>query len=202
MSIFLNEYDLQTLDNLFGENASNPNNARAVRTIVNLARWTDDNSDGWAYWAKPRNASAKLAQRLYDLQMEYLKGDDVADITDAELAKLLSPIKAFLTRQNVAHGDVIPEVIPTSTREAFDAGEAFVAEHFQIVHVTIPNVDPVDTLDRVLKDYDAWAEGRVKLCEREEEIDHPSSSEWEASDDRGVDILHRLATAARQADAS
>ena len=71
----------------------------AVQTLANLVAWTDTHSDGWAYWAKPGRAAAKL--------MELIEGDgtwkareDLSRATPEALAAALRPVKAFRTRQH------------------------------------------------------------------------------------------------------
>ena len=66
----------------------------AARTLQNLERWTNANSDGWPYWRKPANAAKRLMELLQ-------KGDPwiTPPVTEAEYKAALRPIKAFRTRQ-------------------------------------------------------------------------------------------------------
>lgn len=82
-----------------------PNFQRAAETLANLAQWTDENSDGWAYWRKPSQASQRLQRLVYAAQFRD------ADCTAAEVAAVLVPVKAFLTRQGVDHADIIAEAV-------------------------------------------------------------------------------------------
>jgi len=66
----------------------------ASKTLLNLERWTNANSDGWAYWRKPSNAAKKLMELL---DRDYRYGE--AEVTEAEYKAALRPIKAFRTRQ-------------------------------------------------------------------------------------------------------
>jgi hypothetical protein len=51
---------------------------------------------------------------------------------------------------------------------------------------------------QALAEYDEWQDARVELSRREATDPYGvSSSEWGDSDDRGVDIAHRLATVLR-----
>jgi hypothetical protein len=94
---FMNEFDI---DQAITRHASHPVLGPAVETLVTLYIWTNDNSDGWAYWPKPARAAAKL--------MELLEGDGTNDYQrqlaatpEVELAvayrKALTPIKALRT---------------------------------------------------------------------------------------------------------
>lgn len=83
---------------------------RGAHTLRRLMRWTNENSDGWPYWKKPAAAANKLMELLDTKTREQShRGDGLTDITDAELAKALSPIKAFLTREGVDHSLILEE---------------------------------------------------------------------------------------------
>jgi hypothetical protein len=75
----------------------------ASKTLQNLERWTNENSDGWAYWPKPCRAAKKLME-LLDRDPRY--GED--DVTEADYKAALQPIKSFRTRQGA---DFVIEVI-------------------------------------------------------------------------------------------
>lgn len=81
-----------------------PNYQRGALTLSHLKTWTNQNSDGWMYWVPPRKASAKLQQALEEMMRTHFR--DLQDLTEAELRKLLSPVKAFLTRRGVDHAEV------------------------------------------------------------------------------------------------
>lgn len=105
--LFMNEYDIE--DALRRVNPdTEPVLAEAVIALANLAAWTNNNSDGWAYWPKPCRAAKALQEAIQAHQRweraAYQGRRDPADeITPAALKKALSPIKAFLTRQGVSH---------------------------------------------------------------------------------------------------
>lgn len=88
-----------------------PNLARGARILERLMCWTNRNSDGWPYWAKPGNA-AKGLQEVLSSQRRAFVGGKVLDLTDAELRALLSPIKSFLTKQGVEHSLILDEPPP------------------------------------------------------------------------------------------
>lgn len=77
-----------------------PNARKASIVLARLMDWTDENSDGWAYWNKPSNAAKRLQEYLSGWRKRYVDGDDT-DLTDAELTAMLKPVKAFYTRQHV-----------------------------------------------------------------------------------------------------
>lgn len=99
---WMSEYDISEARRRFAE-AETPNLWRGAQTLANLRDWTNENSDGWPYWQKPSKASDKLQTVLSGLMYKH----DIEDITDAELRKLYTPIKAFYTRQGVAHNLLI-----------------------------------------------------------------------------------------------
>ena len=89
-----------------------PNVAQVAQTVENLMHWADENSDGWTYWPKPSRAASKAMEMLDAHEKAERRGwtpqdGDVEDITDADMRKVLSPIKAFLTRQGVEHKNVL-----------------------------------------------------------------------------------------------
>lgn len=101
---FMNEYDIETALYRFHGPAT-PNRAKIAGVIDRLADWTNSHSDGWHSWPKPARAAAK-AMALVDP----VTGADVehftrVDATDAEVRAAITPIKAFLTRQNVPQAD-------------------------------------------------------------------------------------------------
>lgn len=83
-----------------------PNLVRAVETLSNLVRWTDENSDGWPYWPKPSRA-AKTLQEVVQSRTAARGCILLEDISDTDLTRALRPVKAFLTRQGVDHALVI-----------------------------------------------------------------------------------------------
>lgn len=105
--MFLSEYDADQAYARFTADPATPNLGRAADTLVNLIDWTNSNSDGWPYWAKPSRAAARLQDALWASLYAWRGGDDPVDLTDAQLTAVLKPVKAFLTRQGVAHAEVI-----------------------------------------------------------------------------------------------
>lgn len=102
--MFANEYEIQGYLARFNY-GDTPNLNRASVTLYQLMQWTNQNSDGWAYWPKPCRAAKRLQEALYDADLA--RWDGVEDMSDADLKKALAPIKAFLTRQGVDHSEVI-----------------------------------------------------------------------------------------------
>lgn len=81
---------------------------KGAEILSRLRDWTNENSDGWPYWQKPARAANRLMELLEKARRDDRRGD-AEDITEAELRKALSPIKAFLTRQNVNHDEIFRE---------------------------------------------------------------------------------------------
>ena len=92
--MFRNEYDIEFM--VERARANDKYYAlQGAELLQRLLEWTNENSDGWAYWPKPRQAADKLGDLLWDAAFSY------SDISDNDLKRLVRPIKAFLTRQRV-----------------------------------------------------------------------------------------------------
>lgn len=104
---FFSEYQIREAVNRYVSTGQceKVNTARAVMVLDRLMVWTNRNSDGWAYWPKPMRAASQLARLVEDRTNRR----NLDDITDHELKKALVPIKSFLTRQGVAHSEIIKE---------------------------------------------------------------------------------------------
>ncbi len=87
---FMNDFDLHTARSRYGR-GDTPNRLALVMVVDQLREWTNNHSDGWAYWPKPVRAAAR-AMELIDVR-------ETTDITEAEMVAAVRPIKAFLTRQ-------------------------------------------------------------------------------------------------------
>lgn len=94
---YMNDYDLDYAVGRFTR-AAKPNRLGLALVVANLRNFTNEVSDGWAYWPKPCRAAAKAialiesrTNRENDLQERF-------DATDEEVAAAIRPIKAFLTR--------------------------------------------------------------------------------------------------------
>ncbi|HEX9085916.1 MAG TPA: hypothetical protein VF867_00130 [Arthrobacter sp.] len=102
---WMNEYEVERAVARFGEDT--PYLRRGARVLYSLMEWTNSHSDGWPYWQKPARAANKLMGVLASASNTPRGGE--VDITDADLKKALSPIKAFLTRQGVDHNQILKE---------------------------------------------------------------------------------------------
>ncbi len=96
--LFMNWYEIADAVEQYGED---PILSPAVQTLHNLMRWTDSNSDGWAYWPKP----ARAARRLMELLQEETRLRRASGLiappeyhSAAEVRAALRPIKSFRTR--------------------------------------------------------------------------------------------------------
>ena len=105
--LFMNEYEVERAERRYADDRDLPNLARAAATLTALVDWANANSDGWHSWPKPCRAAAKLQTMLMDAETAYRTGGDMHDATDYDLRAALSPVKSFLTRQGVAHSEVI-----------------------------------------------------------------------------------------------
>lgn len=91
---WLNEYEIDDAVRRFDPDEA-PNLATAAFALRELMQWTNRNSDGWPYWAPPSKASEKLQSLI-------ARADRFSpvDITAADLAGAVRPIKAFRTKVN------------------------------------------------------------------------------------------------------
>lgn len=105
--MWMNEHEVEELPRFF-DDGHTPNLATGAWILGNLMEWTNSNSDGWPYWNKPSRAAKRLMETLDLARQAQYRGTMTGDMTDAQLRAVLSPIKAFLTRQGVAHDDIIP----------------------------------------------------------------------------------------------
>ena len=97
---FMNTYDIAESRARY---ASHPILGPATRTLANLERAADENSDGWCYWPKPARAAARLMELIErDGTARYRFDDERADATLEELRAAYRPIKAFRTRSGLS----------------------------------------------------------------------------------------------------
>jgi hypothetical protein len=101
---FMNEYEIENAVNLF--DSDTPNLHNAAITLYRLMQWTNQNSDGWPYWAKPTRAATNLME-LVSSRTYVARYGGADDISLAELNAAMRPIKSFLTRQGVSYDGVI-----------------------------------------------------------------------------------------------
>lgn len=103
--MWMNEYDIEDALRLTAY-FELPVARRGAEILSRLKVWTNNNSDGWPYWQKPSKAADKLMTALQSAIQASHMSDNV-DMTEAQLKAALTPIKSFLTRQGVAHSEVI-----------------------------------------------------------------------------------------------
>lgn len=103
---FMNDYDLGHAHRRFSDGGT-PNRYYLVLTVDRLARWANDNSDGWAHWPKPARAANKAMALIESRTSRENDEQEANDATWLELRAALSPIKAFLTREGIPHDEVI-----------------------------------------------------------------------------------------------
>lgn len=136
--MWMNSYEIRNIADRF-DAETQPNAERGARILLNLHTWTNNNSDGWAYWRKPSNAAERLM-----LELDRVKNprgfSDAVDLTAAELASAIRPIRAFFTRQinagNATDQDREWVTDPdTAARKAAEAHAAAVAAKEEALHV-------------------------------------------------------------------
>lgn len=100
MTLHMTTDDIQEAVWRFGLCA--PNRAHVANVLRNLARWTDDHSDGWAYWQAPKRAAQIALQEIVSRTWVENAAQEQRDLTDPQVRKVLAPIKAFCTRSIAA----------------------------------------------------------------------------------------------------
>jgi len=74
-----------------------PNVRRGIRLLYRLMEAVNRQSDGWPYWHAPAKAADRLMELLQTAgRLEY---GTRGRITEAQLRKAITPIKAMVTRQ-------------------------------------------------------------------------------------------------------
>jgi hypothetical protein len=113
MAMFMNRNEVvETLAYCGDQVEDVPNLYEGARVLYSLMEWVDSHSDGWPYWQPPQRAASRLIEALHSRNFalrfgEERDGSPLADVTDAELAACLRPIKSFLTKQEVNwHADL------------------------------------------------------------------------------------------------
>src|SRR4051794_2554949 len=102
--LFMNEWEVQEAENRYRNHAVL---GPATRTLRALVDWTNRNSDGWPYWAKPCRA-ARALQELIGNTRTYLDDPDRESVTVDELKRAYRPLRSFTTR----HGADFPFYLP------------------------------------------------------------------------------------------
>lgn len=102
---FMNDYDIETAQYRFSQGET-PNREKVADIVAKLAEWADNNSDGWHSWPKPCRAASKALDLIDPHTYAEIVEFEQNDCSDAEVKKAFSPIKAFLTRQGVAHSEI------------------------------------------------------------------------------------------------
>jgi len=98
--LYLNEYEVRDIATLFtGEGV--PNLDKAAKGLENLMIWTNQNSDGWAYWKAPLKAADPLMIRLMEAESDFRRGHDLADLSEAQMKLFFKPIRDLLS--NLGH---------------------------------------------------------------------------------------------------
>ncbi len=111
---YMNDFDLHHARQRFTR-SSTPNRLALVMVVDNLREWSNNHSDGWAYWPKPVRAAARAMELIESTTNEGNRAQEREDITDAEMLAAVRPIRAFLTRQKVEPRD--REIILRSVEE-------------------------------------------------------------------------------------
>ena len=95
--LYMNDHDLAYARRRFGRGFT-PNRLALVMVVDNLREWTDNHSDGWAYWQPPLRAARRAIDNIYSTTSAANEVQEFTDISDEEVMFAVRPIKSFLTK--------------------------------------------------------------------------------------------------------
>jgi hypothetical protein len=101
---YMNDYDLTSALTRYDQRVV-PNRFRLAVIVAVLADETNRVSDGWAYWSVPCRAAAKAIGLIESTAHPEHARRQREDITDAEFAAAVRPIRAMLTRHREVFSD-------------------------------------------------------------------------------------------------
>ena len=101
--MYLNDWDLQEARARFGS-GNTPNRLALAIVVDNLREMTDEVSDGWAYWQKPRQAAKRAVEHIRPGTYADMMLQEERDITDAAMRSAVTPVRSFLTRHQGIYG--------------------------------------------------------------------------------------------------
>jgi hypothetical protein len=160
---YMNDFDIDRAARRYGDH---PVLGPAVETLTNLVEWTNENSDGWAYWPKPCRSAAKL--------MELIEGNGRASeygwlITRDHLAEQSGPPSAVGTCGPSDLSDAMERDLKNGAGRTFrlydDDGELYVTG--RIVDTTADENGNGDWDFAPLDDYGMGAMGAVEIRYRD-----------------------------------
>ena len=97
---YVNESDIGQARARFTR-ASCPNRLALAVMVDRLAEWTNDHSDGWAYWTKPLAAAQAAIGHIESTTWEANQAQEAEDISHRAMVLAARPVRAFLTRHKV-----------------------------------------------------------------------------------------------------
>jgi len=109
--MWMNEFDIENAVRQYGSRGTSTPMGAAVHTLHSLMTWTNGNSDGWPYWAKPARAATKLMElidREQSLDRKSWGVDESEYTTAAEVMAALRSVKAFRTRHKAGFDIFVP----------------------------------------------------------------------------------------------
>jgi hypothetical protein len=112
--LFMNEFDIVQARETF---RNTPVLNRATTFLELFANEANEHSDGWHAWPKPCRAATRL-QELIQGNEKRLRAGIALLASEKDLAKALTPIKAFYTKHGYRAGMKYPQtfVVESSTR--------------------------------------------------------------------------------------
>lgn len=96
---FMNVFDLDEGRARFTQRAT-PNRLALVLVVDALREWADLNSDGWAHWRQPVDAARRAIEHIESRTNQENEYQERFDVDNATMRRAVTPIRAFLTRQN------------------------------------------------------------------------------------------------------
>jgi hypothetical protein len=99
--LYLNSDEIDDLQDYFRGPEIPENVRKAASALQRLKDWTNENSDGWAYWKAPLKAAEPLMLRLMEAESAWRRMKPVEDITEPRMDLFFKPIRDLLS--NLGH---------------------------------------------------------------------------------------------------
>ena len=192
--MWMNEHEIEDAARQFAEHTVL---GPATATLQGLVTWTNANSDGWPYWAKPAKAASgimELVQQGVKHEREAYQLPRTPEPTAAQYKAALVPLKSFRTRMGKTplalgaheHGELFPiyDALPEGKSGRTFAAELAYAEAASLHEAAEKREKAALALRRLAGG--ALAESR--------QVDHGHAVLAQLQDEQAAERIIRLAT--------
>lgn len=123
--MWMNEYEIEDAERRY---RTHPVLGPASRTLANLVRWTNSNSDGWTYWQAPGKAAHLLMQLVQGNGLGATIRPGRPDATVERYKAALRPLKSFRTKRENQAGPGLRPIFEIIEPGPGVGGEVWAAE--------------------------------------------------------------------------